>query len=65
MLGGHLERLDGHNSRMNKARPDREPNQAEVLQGISGRDQKEDSERGIHAKDHLFILRLVGLPAPA
>src|SRR5271170_6974420 len=65
MLGGRLQRLNSHDSCMNQTRPDGEPDQAAMLQRISRCNQKKYSERGIHSEDHLLVLGLVGLPAPA
>jgi hypothetical protein len=64
MFGRSVEGLYGHNAGMNETGPDREPDQAAVLQRISRGNEQEDAESGIDAEYHLFVLGLIGLPAP-
>ena len=65
MLSGHIHRLDGHDAAVDEARPYGEPNETPVLQRIPRRKDQKYAKSGIDPKDHLFILRLIGLPPPS
>ncbi len=64
MLLGCRKRLHGHDSSVNQAGANGEPNEAEVPQGVSSGQQQEHAQRGVHAKDHLLVFGLLGLPTP-
>jgi hypothetical protein len=65
VLGGDLESLNGHDSTVNEARPNCEPDQTEMVKGIARRKKQENTESGVDTEDHLLVLRLIWLPAPA
>jgi hypothetical protein len=65
VLHRRVKRLIRHDSGVDNARPDGEPDQAAVSQRVSRSQQEKNSESRIYAENHLFILGLVRLPTPS
>ena len=59
------QRLNRHDAAVYDARPDGEPDETEMAEWIARRKQKADAEREVDANDHLLVVGLMRLPAPA
>src|SRR2546426_10734484 len=57
--------MDRHDDGMNNARPDGEPNEAQVADGVPCGEGEEDAESDGDTENHLEIRRLLRLPGPA
>src|SRR3989449_1530881 len=57
--------MDRHDDGMNNARPDGEPNEAQVADGVPCGEEEEDAESDVDTENHLQIRRLLRLQGPA
>jgi hypothetical protein len=62
MMLGAWQRLRGHDGSVHDAGPDGKPDEAEVLKGVLGCSDEEDSESEIDPDEHLLVIRVVGAP---
>lgn len=50
------KRLHSHNSTVYKARPDGEPDEASVCEGVLGSEDEEDPECCVNGEDHFKVI---------
>ena len=64
MVLGTLKGLDTHDSIMDEARPNSEPDKAEMLEWVARCHNEKHTERRVNPNNHQWVVRVPCVPSP-